>query len=103
MKRLLFLVLFLGPILLPETGRADTPGSVERWGVFEAVFKGPDSGDPFVEVNFGASFRLGYRIVDVEGFYDGSGDYRVRFMPDTVGEWAYVTKSNRPELDGKSG
>lgn len=41
--------------------------------------------------------------MDVEGFYDGSGTYRVRFMPDTLGQWSYVTKSNRRELDGKSG
>src|SRR5437763_5528919 len=103
MNRLISLLLCLALPLLPETARADAPGSVERWGVFEAAFKGPDSGNPFVEVKFGASFRLGYRVVDVEGFYDGSGTYRVRFMPDRPGEWSYVTKSNRRELDGKSG
>ena len=37
------------------------------------------------------------------GFYDGDGIYRVRFMPDTQGEWRYHTRSNRAELDGKTG
>jgi len=54
-------------------------------------------------VKFGATFRLGYRVVEAEGFYDGSGEYRVRFMPDSPGQWSYATRSNRRELDGKSG
>jgi hypothetical protein len=89
--------------LVPTRGGAETPNAVERWGVFEASFKGPTSGNPFRELNIGASFRFGHRTVEVNGFYDGSGDYRVRFMPDEVGDWSYVTKSNRPELGGQSG
>ncbi|MCA9896455.1 MAG: DUF5060 domain-containing protein, partial [Anaerolineae bacterium] len=44
-----------------------------------------------------------HRVVDVDGFYDGAGTYRVRFMPDTLGEWHYTTVSNRAELDGQTG
>jgi hypothetical protein len=41
--------------------------------------------------------------VEVEGFYDGDGVYRVRFMPDELGNWSYTTSSNIGALDGKSG
>lgn len=76
---------------------------VERWGVFETALSGPSSGNPFREVRFEAQFRLRHRVVDTAGFYDGAGVYRMRFMPDATGEWSFTTKSNRPELDGKTG
>ena len=41
--------------------------------------------------------------MQVDGFYDGDGVYKVRFSPDAEGEWTYVTRSNRRELDGKTG
>ncbi len=75
----------------------------ERWSMFEISLQGPSTGNPFVDVELGARFELGHRSIDVDGFYNGAGVYRVRFMPDTVGEWTYTTRSNRPELDGKSG
>ena len=48
-------------------------------------------------------FALDNRRVPAPGFYDGDGVYRVRFMPDTEGEWTYRTRSNVPALDGLSG
>jgi hypothetical protein len=33
-------------------------------------------------------FTLGFRSIPVQGFYDGDGQYRIRFMPDTQGEWS---------------
>jgi len=77
--------------------------SVERWGTYELTLEGPADGNPFVEVVFGARFGLGHRTVDVDGFYDGDGLYRVRFMPDTVGEWSFETRSNRSCLSGITG
>jgi hypothetical protein len=41
--------------------------------------------------------------VDVEGFYDGDGVYRIRFMPDEIGEWTYSTFSNVAGLRGRTG
>jgi hypothetical protein len=76
---------------------------VERWGVFELTLKGPADGNPFTEVNLSATFTQGDKKIPVTGFYDGDGAYKVRFMPPDTGEWKYVTKSNRKELDGKSG
>lgn len=80
-----------------------TDSNIERWGIFEVAFEGPSSGNPYLEVELHAEFRCEDHQLKTTGFYDGAGVYRIRFMPDTVGEWRYVTKSNRPELDGKSG
>jgi hypothetical protein len=76
---------------------------VEQWEIFEASYAGPADGNPYVDVEFGATFEQGGKTVAVGGFYDGGGMYRVRFMPDAVGEWKYKTKSNRAVLDGKVG
>ena len=76
---------------------------VEQWGIFEFETQGPASGNPFVDVTFGARFALEHRNVEVAGFYDGNGVYRVRFSPDTVGNWSFVTTGSARELAGHSG
>ena len=79
------------------------PEMVPQWEVFEIALPGPSAGNPFVDVQLGARFSLGHRSVEVEGFYDGAGKYKMRFMPDSLGDWTYTTTSNAPELAGKSG
>ncbi|NLD44049.1 MAG: DUF5060 domain-containing protein [Chloroflexi bacterium] len=81
-----------------QSPRCET--SVERWGLYELRLQGPTHGNPFTEVRFGASFTLGHRAVDVDGFYDGDGVYCVRFLPDTEGTWACTTRSDAASLDG---
>lgn len=76
---------------------------VEQWCAFEASFHGPNTGNPFTEVTFDARFSMQNRTVDVPGFYDGAGIYRVRFMPDSVGDWSYETVSNVKELASHAG
>jgi hypothetical protein len=76
---------------------------VERWGIFELALEGPRDGNPFFEVHVSAHFGYKHRTVKVDGFYNGDGVFRVRFMPDTVGEWRYVTRSNVSALDGLTG
>ncbi|MHC4252878.1 MAG: DUF5060 domain-containing protein, partial [Planctomycetota bacterium] len=77
--------------------------SVGRWDIFELELAGPSEGNPFLDVELSARFTQGERAFEPEGFYDGDGTYRVRFMPDEPGEWRYVTKSSADELDGKTG
>jgi hypothetical protein len=77
--------------------------TVEKWGVFEAAFQGPSSGNPYLDVAFDAVFSHKSREIRVPGFYDGGGVYRVRFMPDVEGEWAFRTRSKTVELDGQTG
>ncbi|HML20907.1 MAG TPA: DUF5060 domain-containing protein [Aggregatilinea sp.] len=79
------------------------PTTVEQWGIFELELNGPHHGNPFLSVSFGAEFRQGDRRISVNGFYDGDGCYRVRFMPDAAGEWQYTTYSSAPELADYSG
>lgn len=81
----------------------DSSLSVEQWAQFEVSFDGPQSGNPFIEVQFSAEFRREHRVVHVDGFYDGDGKYRVRFMPDMIGDWSFRTHSNQPQLHGKTG
>lgn len=76
---------------------------IERWGIFELVLQGPSGGNPFLDVKLSATFKYMNRTLSPEGFYDGNGVYKVRFMPDTVGEWTYITLSTVQELDGISG
>jgi hypothetical protein len=80
-----------------------TSVSSERWGVFELTLPGPASGNPFVDVELTATFEHGEVKRVVRGFYDGDGIYRVRFMPDTIGDWNYATRSNVARLNGKRG
>ena len=77
--------------------------AVEQWGIFELALKGPTDGNPFTDVKFSAQFAQGTNVVVANGFYDGDGIYRVRFMPETQGRWKYTTASNVRKLDGKTG
>jgi hypothetical protein len=77
--------------------------SVECWGIHEVTLTGPSAGNPFVDVQLAAELMHKNRSRYVDGFYDGGGIYRLRFMPDTPGEWRYVTHSNVPALDGQRG
>lgn len=78
-------------------------GPVPRWDHIEIEFTGPTSGNPFIDVTLAATFRNLNRTITVGGFYDGDGSYKIRFMPDEVGSWSWITKSNQPALDSKSG
>ena len=77
--------------------------TVEQWGIFEIALNGPTNGNPFLDVNFSARFTQGDSTIRANGFYDGDGIYRVRFMPEKPGEWHYVTESSSAELSGQSG
>ena len=76
---------------------------VEKWGIFELTLKGTKKGNPFIDVDFGGVFKYENREIEVNGFYDGDGNYKIRFMPDKEGKWSYITWSNLNELDGEKG
>ncbi len=84
-------------------GAQKRSAAVSRGEIFEAALTGPADGNPFVDVQFGATFQMGDHVVPVPGFYDGGATYRVRFMPPAVGDWSYRTTSNSPKLDGQTG
>ncbi|WP_429310743.1 DUF5060 domain-containing protein [Paenibacillus mucilaginosus] len=85
------------------TAVADSRETVEQWGRFELVLEGPQEGNPFQDVRLSARFQYRNLTMEAEGFYDGDGVYRIRFMPDRPGVWRYVTRSSSPKLDGHTG
>lgn len=79
---------------------------IEKWNLYEIELEGPADGNPFVDVELSAVFTNVEQkedTVEVDGFYDGAGIYRVRFMPETEGTWVYETRSNTAELNGQKG
>ncbi|HXE08434.1 MAG TPA: DUF5060 domain-containing protein [Acidobacteriaceae bacterium] len=97
----------LQPALLasaaPAKAAAAPASSVEQWGMFEVALQGPSAGNPYKDLTLTARFTNEHRTVDVKGFYDGGGTYRVRFMPDMMGGWSYETASSAKELAGHTG
>jgi hypothetical protein len=77
--------------------------AIEQWGTYEVALSGPTNGNPFLDVQFSAMFTQGDSKIEADGFYDGDGMYRVRFMPEQTGEWRYTTKSSTANLNGKTG
>lgn len=75
-----------------------TTDKIEQWNLFELTLEGNSVGNPYLEMELAATFSQGDRRVNVFGFYDGAPNgqplYRVRFMPDTLGEWHYETQCN---------
>ena len=69
--------------------------TVGCWQRYEIKLQGTKSGNPFQDVALSASFwRDNSDTITVTGFYDGEGKYVIRFMPQQIGEWKYITKSN---------
>lgn len=62
---------------------------VEKYNIFEQSIKCSKPIDSSVKVNFFAIFSKRDRKVEVKGFYNGDGEYLVRFMPDELGIWHY--------------
>jgi hypothetical protein len=88
------------PAPAPST---NTSTSIEQWDRYEVTLHGPSTGNPFTDVQVSATFTLGHRDVEVTGFYDGAGVYKVRYMPDAPGRWTWRSSSSIPELNGHSG
>ena len=103
MKNLHFLVLISIMSLMSYCNPPKEIIKVERWDVFEIALTGPTDGNPYIENQLSATFVNNSHQVSVPGFYDGNGTYRVRFSPDVLGEWSYITESNVEELTKQKG
>lgn len=64
--------------------------SVEKWGVFEFCSEGTTAGNPFMERSITALFESDSERKTVNGFYDGNGIYKVRFMPSFEEEYHFT-------------
>jgi hypothetical protein len=87
----------------PAQNPPGMPSKIPVYGIFELSYPGPRDGNPFTDVTLTAEFSLNHRTVKVTGFYEGGGEYKIRFMPDTPGVWSYRTMSNRRELNDAAG
>jgi hypothetical protein len=90
-------------IITPAAINAQKIATVERWRIFEIKLKGPAEGNPFADTKFYAAFSHGEKKISADGFYDGDGNYVVRFMPTEEGEWKYTTFSATNALNGTTG
>lgn len=63
---------------------------IERWGTAEFICKGPAEGNPFTEQHIKGRFSGKNETVEADGFYDGEGIYKVRFMPSFEGAYTFL-------------
>ncbi|MBR0088097.1 MAG: DUF5605 domain-containing protein [Lachnospiraceae bacterium] len=67
---------------------------VERWGVQEVVMPGKAEGNPFTDVEVKGEFVGKEERKTVYGFYDGDGNYVIRFMPSFTGKYGFRIESS---------
>ena len=71
--------------------------TVEKWDVFEVEVPGKSDGNPFTDYTIRGTFRGKEETRTVDGFYDGDGVYRVRFMPSFEGEYTFTVEGSFSE------
>ncbi|MEB2780745.1 DUF1593 domain-containing protein [Algoriphagus sp. C2-6-M1] len=72
---------------------------VPVFGMIEWVMQGPDRGPASDEPALWLEVS-GQRF---EGYYEGEGKYRARFVPKSIGKWSYQVHSHIAELSGRKG
>jgi hypothetical protein len=97
-----------GPYVPSAAAAGNSKGTVEevgRWERFETVVRNSRNyQDPFADVVLKAVYtRPDGSKVDFQGFYDGGGIWRIRFMPDMLGLWRYEAtfSDGQPGVSGK--
>jgi len=70
------------------------PTQIGKWGVFELTIEGPKEGNPFTEQYLNGIFSSKNESVVVDGFYDGDGIYKIRFMPSYEGKYTFILKGS---------
>ena len=67
---------------------------VERWGMFEVACQGTSEGNPYTERHIKAVFQSRNEHTVVDGFYDGDGVYKVRFMPSFEEDYSFTVEGD---------
>lgn len=73
---------------------------VEKWGMLEISLEGKTEGNPFTDYGIQGTFTGKQERVTVDGFYDGNGIYKVRFMPSFEGKYTLTVTGSA--IDGLS-
>lgn len=67
---------------------------IERWSDIELRYKGKEDGNPFKDYEIHGIFKNSNEEKRIEGFYDGNGDYVIRFMPSYIGNYHYQVEGS---------
>lgn len=97
-----FLLLMLCLVMVNLAHSAES--EVEQYRVYEIrLHSGATHENPF-DLSLSASITGPEdKELDVPGFYDGDGVWKIRFSPDLLGVWAWSTSSDDLELNGQTG
>ena len=70
-----------------------------KYGVIEFALEGPSDGNPFTEQWIRGGFESISESKKTDGFYDGEGIYRVRFMPSFCEEYRCTVTTSWGETE----
>lgn len=76
---------------------------IYTYDFFELTLHHTAEGNPFRDVHIKGVFSQGDEVHEVTGFYDGDGNYVLRFMPCREGIWSYKTVSHVDALHNHTG
>lgn len=76
MRKILPIVIFEVAFSLANAQKPEM-NMIERWGIYEVTLNGPDTGNPFTEIELTAEFKQNGRIFEPQGFYDGNGIFDI--------------------------
>jgi pectate lyase len=81
------------------------PAAIPRFGIFEENFTQQRTyANPYTAVTADATFvQADGKERSIPLFWGGGNTWRVRFSPDTTGEWSWSIHSNDRGLDGQRG
>ena len=68
--------------------------NIQKWNVFELRVNGKNEGNPFTDFEISATFTNEYEHKNITGFYDGNGEYVVRFMPSYEGTYTFYVQGS---------
>ena len=62
---------------------------MRQYETFELSFSGKPPRDQWAAIDLTAAFTCGGETKTVKGFYDGAGQYKVRFLPERAGDYTW--------------
>ena len=68
--------------------------TAERGGMLELSLPGKTEGNPFTDYMIRGRFTGEKEDVSVSGFYDGDGNWKIRFMPSFTGKYRYTVSGS---------
>ncbi|MDW8029774.1 MAG: DUF5060 domain-containing protein [Armatimonadota bacterium] len=98
-RKVLIKILLASLLSCQLNAQVQAPVKVGKWGLWEAILRRDRRYfNPFTEVTVIATFRSpSGKTLTVEGFYDGDRTWKVRFMPDEVGQWHWFIRAEPPD------